>query len=76
MIAELVLALHGDKPEGIIEHPWLKGSADILLMADPPEPALADLPFMTRDPEPLLRDVWPPALPPRLPLSSLIGPAP
>ena len=51
-LAALVLALHGDKPEEIIEHPWLKGSSDVFLMADPPELEHIDLPFMATSPPP------------------------
>ena len=58
-VAALILAIHGDKPDEIVEHPWLEGSPDILLMADLPEFELTDLPFMTPDPEPLLPPLWP-----------------
>jgi hypothetical protein len=52
LLAALVLALHGDKPEEIVEHPWLKGTSDVILMADLPELEQIDPPFMTTSPPP------------------------
>jgi len=35
-LAELVLAMHGDAVEEIIEHPWLTDDGEVILVADLP----------------------------------------
>jgi hypothetical protein len=51
-VAEFLLALHGDKPDALAEHPWLEGITGVILIADLPELEQIDLPFMTTAPPP------------------------
>lgn len=57
-IARLLLALHGDEPDELAEHPWLENTDGVILVADLPELERIDPPYgMTGPPhrrEPLL----------------------
>jgi hypothetical protein len=49
-IAELLLALYGDKPDELAEHPWLEGISGVILIADLPELEPLEFPAFTAGP--------------------------
>lgn len=51
-VAELLLALRGERYRELVEHPWLAGRTDIILAADPQFPLPADWSWRGETPGP------------------------